>query len=440
MALLAEMATSEETSLRVCRLTLLGLLAGYFLMFDDWIQLFWLGLTVPFVFMFAPWSQIWPTLTKDRFMRLAAHFLSWMTFTSVLSHNFSSVGTAREISAWMFGAVLLVIFSLWVWIAAVDLKALHKGGWWLGMGAAFAAVISMIMFYLVLPGHVFGERLGNWFVYGGLNPVATGLTMGFAGMWLACVYVDMPKGMERKIAFAGLLILLAAVFFTRSRGAVLALSVGHVCLLYLLGWKKCRTPVLLLASVALVFQLTGPLISSVTTKELAMMEASEITPAVDVSAHRAYSNPVKELILRGDNGRFVLYQAALGALHGPRQWIMGVGQWSTEHLWKPCISWNPEHMHSAFLATLVHGGVIGLGLLLAAVMMGMRRGWYLARAGHTTWLILLCFGVAGMMFDGQTMTRFTSLPRMEVLLVTFPLMVIAAGYHQIRRDGRLKEP
>ncbi|TLD72103.1 O-antigen ligase family protein [Phragmitibacter flavus] len=423
----------EGLGIKICQITLTVLLCGYFLMANDWIQLLWFTLTCPIAFLFAPWSRVWPSIQRDRFLRFAGYFLVWMTVSSFLAQTINTSIGAREAVAWLFGTALLVAFALLVWHSARDLSALQHTGWWIGMGAALAALISMLMFYVILPGHVFGERLCNWFVYGGLNPVATGLTFGFASMWLTCARNAMQSRNERLLASIAIVILIFAVFFTRSRGAVLALIAGHAALIAIYGLRANRTPVAIFVAIALTFQISGPLVAMLSTKQVASrvsVQSSEESLATGATII-AYSNPARELINRGDNGRFELYRSAFASLQGPRQWLFGIGQWSTEHLWKPCTGWNPEHLHSAFLATLVHGGLVGFSMLLVVFSIGSYRAYQLAKAGQGTWLVLLACGSAGMLFDGQTFSTFTSIPRMEVLLVIFPLIVSASAYHHL---------
>lgn len=422
----ARWAEMDPAGIRACRLTITVLLASYFLRPADWMQVVWLAIALPFAFTVLPRQTLWRKLTNDPFTRLGAHFLCWMTFSSFLAQSVSTYVDAQQAMSWTFGSVLLAGFALAIWQAASDLPRLEQSGWWIGMAAAFAALCSMLVFYLMLPGHVFGERLCNWFVYGGLNPVCTGLTLGFSSMWLASIRAKLTSVTDRHLATAAIIILLIAVFFTRSRGAVLALIVAHAVLLTVQGFRRNRTPLAIFVTIGLLFQFSGPLVTHISHQQTHLR--SHHVAAADPVELQAYRNPARELIDRGDNGRFQVYRAAVTTLEGPRQWLLGIGQWGTEGLWRPLTTWNPEHLHSAFLATLVHGGVIAFGLLIALLSIGLARAAALARQGHGTWLILLAFGITGLLFDGQTFSCLTSIPKMEVLLVTFPLTAAAAGF------------
>ena len=81
------------------------------------------------------------------------------------------------------------------------------------------------------------------------------------------------------------------------------------------------------------------------------------------------------------------------------------------------------HLHSAFFATFVHGGIIGIGLLIPLVSVGFGRAWSLAVKGDATWYILLAFGCAGLLFDGESLASLTTAPRFEGLLFWTPLIV-----------------
>jgi hypothetical protein len=85
-----------------------------------------------------------------------------------------------------------------------------------------------------------------------------------------------------------------------------------------------------------------------------------------------------------------------------------------------------SHLHSAFFATFVHGGIIGIGLLLALLGIGVRRACRIARHGDATWIALLAFGCGGLLFDGESLTSLATAPRFEGLLFWLPLTVALA--------------
>ena len=85
------------------------------------------------------------------------------------------------------------------------------------------------------------------------------------------------------------------------------------------------------------------------------------------------------------------------------------------------------HSHSAFVATLYHGGVVGLALLLAIVAAASCRAWRIARGrGDPTGLVLLLFGVVCLLLDGN---RLVSNPHLSSWLIFWlPVAwIISAG-------------
>jgi len=432
-----EQGQMEALAIHASRLTLIVFLCGFFLRSNDWIHIGWLLATLPVVFAITPWNRFLQSLKGDMFPILGAAFLGWMTLRSLVAPTVTPYPAAGEAVVWFMGTVLLIGFAAIIWQAAGDAQSLEQAGRWVGLSAAFAALLSMFVFYIVLPDHSLGERLMNWFVYGGLNPVITGLTMGFASLWLACIREGIQSRNERHLYTAAMVVLLVAVFFTRSRGALLALLAGYAALIMIRGFKRSRTPLLIFAGTAIVFQCSGPTVSRLSELQTAIRTRAAFKEANAqdfVGPPPIYHNPVQEMINRWDSGRFEIYEAGRDTLgSGLAGWMTGIGQWCTEDLWLCSLDGHPNHLHSAFLATLVHGGLIGLGLLLALLAVGIRRLHFLALAGQDTWLILLCFGLASMLFDGQTFTNLISMPRMESFLVVFPLVAGVAAYKLLRQ-------
>ncbi len=417
----------DRAALSACRLLLAGYLCGQYLMYNDHLRGAWMLALVPLVFVWMPWVAIWENAKGDTFRIVAAHFLCWMTIRSLLGYGMVDGRDGWLAGGWLLGGLLLACFAIVVWHAAQDLTSLDRLGLWTGYSAAFAAAVSMILVYGFLPGHVFGERLTNWFVYGGLNSVTTGLTFGFALMWLWCLRDRITVPRERLLLHVSIVILLAAVCYTRCRGALLALLAAHAALMWMRGFRHAALPwASLLAAIAL-FQLSGPLVQKVVDWQI----ATRADPALQPS-HSA--TPIQEMLTRWDGGRMEIYARAMSGFVEPHEWLIGVGQWGPAEHFTRSLSHLHMHHHSVFIATLVHGGLIGLGLALALLVIGLRRSLTLAREGEYTWFVLLVFGCTGLIFDGQTLTNLLSIPQMEPLLITFPLVIAtAAWWHRRNR-------
>jgi len=125
------------------------------------------------------------------------------------------------------------------------------------------------------------------------------------------------------------------------------------------------------------------------------------------------------LLHRGDAGRVFIYQDLLERMDG--HWLTGVGLAASDDVRFPVGSWefprgfDMPHSHSAFVATYYHGGVVGLGLLLAVVGSAGVRAWRIARKrGDPTGLVLLVFGVGCLLPDGH---RLVSNPHLSSWLI-----------------------
>jgi hypothetical protein len=211
------------------------------------------------------------------------------------------------------------------------------------------------------------------------------------------------------------------------------------------GWRPFWGDALVLVAVIGVFQLSGPLITDLAWRQI----QARLTPGLQAQNHVEPSPPqtqgnelVREMMTRADSGRLEIYRVGLSILSDTKAWLFGLGQWNSDPLWRNQLdpNWPPEHLHSAYLATLVHGGLIGLGLLLALVFQGLIRAWALAREDDFTWWALLVYGGTALLFDGQTFTRLNSVPLYEPLLVAFPLTAAASGWVHQKRGARRVTP
>jgi hypothetical protein len=418
----------DAVALHACRVVLLGYLCGQYLIYHFDLRALWMLVMVPLVFVLLPWKTLAAHARGDAFLVVATSFLSWMTVRSLLGYGMVDGRDGMVAGGWLLGGALLACFAVITWHAAQDLRSLDRLGLWTGYSAAFAAAVSFVLFYGVLPNHVFGERLMNWFVYGGLNSVTTGLTFGFALMWLWCIRDRVTVPRERLLLNISLVILLVAVCFTRCRGALLALLAAHVAMTYVRGYRRSILPWAALLGVIALFQFSGPLVTHLANWQV----ATRVTDPSLEPTHTA--TPIQEMLTRWDGGRTEIYARAMRGFIDPHEWLIGVGQWGPAEVFTRSLSYMHMHHHSIFIATLVHGGLIGLGLALTLLFIGVKRALSLARKGEDTWFVLLVFGCTGLIFDGQTLTNLLSIPQMEPLLVTFPLIVAASAWWS-RRDG-----
>jgi hypothetical protein len=396
------------------QIAMTGFTAGHACLPNVWLHLGWLLLAGMAAVACTDWTPHLLRWRADAGALFAVVFLLWMTLRSCISAH-----APDEIISGMLGLGLLVMFCVLVWQQSAKHGTLQATGWIMGMTSALAALLSIVLSYFVLPNHQAGERLMNLLVHGGLNPVCTGLIFGFAALWLATLMQHEFTPMPRRFAWAIIALLHFAAFLSGSRGAMLALACGHAVLLFACGWRRG-------APAACVFVIAGVLYFT-SAPVFARIAEWRSQPAV-VTNSRGFTDNFQKAVERGDNSRLDIYRAGWHAMDNV--WT-GSGQWGVREVWqcelhaKTNISMM-SHLHSAFFATFVHGGIIGVVLLLTTLGIGIQRARRLAIRGDTTWLALLAFGCSGLLFDGESLTSLATAPRFEGLLFWLPLTVALA--------------
>jgi O-antigen ligase len=376
---------------RCLMIAIIGMLAGYSCLPGSWLHDPWLILSslVCARFLSFPVSRsFWPVWT----------FLGWMTLRSVFS-------AGNEWALGLAGVSLLVLALMLFSRTAQNPSMMASVGVWTGHLTALAALIS-IGWHLRQWGVNFEDhRLQNLLVYGGLNPVCTGLLFGFSGLWLCALPLS-------RFTTLSALILMTAAFCSGSRGAMLSLLVGHGVLLAAHGLRRGWRPLLVLAVSALLFSLSGM--------------AVERPPEAAASSATGISQPWERAIHRPNDGRRAIYVAGWRSIETSLDGWIGIGEWSTKDRWKRFLPSDPwglsGHLHSVFLATLVHGGVIGLGLLLALIGHAARHAWARLREGDALWPCLFSYGLMALVFDGESLGYLLTLPRFETPLFWLPVM------------------
>ncbi len=396
------------------QIAVIGFVAGHSILPNLWLHLGWLLIAGLPAMTWTDWMPFLRRWQADAGALSVIAFLLWMTLRSSIQLPFMPGHAVDEIVRGVVGVGLLVMFCTLVWQQAQNREALHAMGWVTGMTSAFAALISIVLCYFVLPNHYAGERLTNLLVHGGLNPVCTGLIFGFSALWLAALVANKHQPLPGRIAWPAIVLLHFAAFLSGSRGAMLALACGHAVLLAARGWRLGRMAVCVFLLTGTVYFTSGPL----------LLRTIPWRAAPAAATSHAFETAVK----RGDNGRLDIYRAGWHAMDN--LWF-GTGQWGAREVWQCELQSKMDislmsHLHSAFLATFVHGGIIGATLLLVMLVCGIKRACRLADQGETTWIALLAFGCAGLLFDGESLTSLATAPRFEGLLFWLPLTVALA--------------
>ena len=403
-----------------------GYLAGFSVLPNEWFHLGWLLLVGVYAFVWKENAALRLRQPVHLGACIIAAFLLWMTLRSCGSEAFLQGHASSEVMRGVLGTLLLALFCALTWQTARDRDALRTTGWITGILAGCAALTSLVLCYFVLPGHVAGERLVNLLVHGGLNPICTGLIFGFSAVWLAALVESQVLPIPRRLAWALIALLHLAAFFSGSRGVMLALASGHAALLLARGWRRGVAALSVFVITGMLYFTSAPLLT-----KLATWRAGS---AVEIEAP-TLAHHLQKAMERGDNGRFDIYRAGWNALDN--LWL-GTGQWGVGDVWQCELQPDPcsmmTHLHSAFFATFVHGGIIGTALLLALLLQALRSARNLAQQGDATWLALLAFGSGGLLFDGESLTTLATAPRFEGLLFWLPVVVVLA------RDGLTSRP
>lgn len=397
-------------------LAVAGFTAGHACLPNHWLHLGWLLVGGIAAIGLSRGKRECVRPHQDAGAVLIAVFLLWMTLRSVVGLFVAPTPGWQEPVRGFLGLGMLCLLIGLLWRMASDDPALRLCGWVTGMVSGFAALLSVLLTSFVLPDHHASERLTNLLVHGGLNPVCTGLTFGFAALWLAALIEKDTMGLSRQFAWSVIVLLHLATFWSGSRGAMLALASGHLALLIARGWRRGAPAVFVLLLTGTIYFSSAPLMARL---ESLRQTSQESAPGL---AHH-----LEEAVARADNGRFDIYRAGWNALDN--LWL-GTGQWGVRDVWQCELQPDPcgmmTHLHSAFFATFVHGGLIGAALLIALLALAWRSACRLAVGGDATWVALLAFGCGGLLFDGESLTSLATAPRFEGLLFWLPLTVALA--------------
>lgn len=331
---------------------------------------------------------------------------------------------------WLWGAAGLLAWLVMLHHTGRSARRTALLGGAVVAAAAFSALYSIVELACYEPGWHWGMRLGNQLVYGGWNQVCSGVTYAFAAVWALCLGLDPTRRpWTRWLLAAAHVLLVFTALASLSRGALLVLLAGHATAL-LLTPRRAAGGALRLALVFALFHLLMPALARPDSQSPPETEVSRRYPRV------IDGNPLREWTKRGATGRLEMYDAVRQTLRegGAKRTLLGTGLWSDAALWNHRLPERDRapHPHSVFAATALHGGLIGLAGLLAVLLIGLITAW---RARWTEGLVLTGAGLAGVVFDGQSLASLDTLPRFEPLLVWTGLL-LAGGRAWERRAAK----
>jgi O-antigen ligase len=423
-----------------------GFLAGYYVMNSVELQLQWLLVTcLPAVIAcFVRRRGGGPA--RDPVMRLAAALLVWNIGVSLVRNRsaFEDFYTFEFLA----GSVLLPVFLACVWLVCRGEKGQRGLRITLVAAGGVAAVVSLLYWRLVQVADDPGTRLRNLLVHGGQHPVGTAMCLAFSLVAGATLYGSLRSRRARCGMLALIAVITLAVMLTLSRGALLALSCVPAAFLasaaaavltkrpgapFTAALRHAGLPMLTVIAVALGFQFLG---ARLTPPPAVPADVAPGTRVVHLE--KINQVPLREMIARKDNGRRLFYQMGLGMMDTWDKHLLGAGMWAPEITLERAI--GIDHFHSIYVATYVHGGIVGSALLLALLALGIHRALALAQAGQPHWLALLAFGLGALIFDGQSLCSLVTHPRFENLILWFPLIGAAAQWRTLREGQAARQP
>ncbi|HWB01731.1 MAG TPA: O-antigen ligase family protein [Verrucomicrobiales bacterium] len=401
-----------------------GFLAGYLAMWNVQFQLIWLvAACIPAGISCLRKSGVLG-LTRDPIMVLAGAFILWnLAVGLVRNPETLSLEYTQEFLA---GTILLPVYLTILWLVCrrgEGASILLQTVVWAGLAAAAG---GLLYWWLVQTVEEPGARLRNPLVHGGLHPVTTGITIGFAVM-AAAVWYGKTSTVRMRWAIAGsIAVMCLAVMLTLCRGALFALSIAFLvpgpALLASVSlksaWKQVWPPTAIAAAVVFGFLLFG---GALAPKPGEIDEASSGNTMLT-------DDPLREYFSRGDSGRASFYRCGIESLDTWDKHLTGAGLWGPELTLEAETGGNINHFHSLFVATYIHSGIIGSAILAALLALAVRRASTLARAGQPQWLVLLVYGLAVLINDGQSACSLVTHARFENLVLWFPLVAIAASW------------
>ncbi len=422
-----------------------GFLAGYLVMWNVELQLMWLTVVCLPAGVACCCRTRGAGMAREPMLRLAAAFLVWNLAVGLI-RNPGALANYYTIE-FIAGAVLLPVFLGGVWLVCRRMGAARRLTLVLAWSGIAAAAAGLIYWWLVQIVDEPGARLRNPLVHGGQHPVGTAINLGFALVAAAAVFGGAQTRRARIIWLAVIAVQCLALMLTLSRGVLLALGCVPIALFLMVcislvldlrrglslraslqtlarGWPKVWPPLITTATVMVVFlQFIAPLLAPpAVMQQPAVGEA----PVEVIVLSTLSSNPAREYIARSDSGRFHFYRVGLSCLSSWDKVITGAGLWEPERIIERESASVMNHMHSMFLATYIHGGIIGSVMLVGLIGLGLKKSWWLARAGQPQWLAFLAYGLGGLIFDGQSACSLVTHPRFENLIFWFPLIAIAA--------------
>ncbi len=362
-------------------------LAGFFLFPSaSTLAIFYsLFILLPLIFM---WRETLEVLRGNVLIALIAAYIAYMVASTLWSDNWTLYGSG--LTAWR-GVQILGFLSVTglIWTHAKDrLDFLQTRLVWV---AGLVALVSMIVWY---SQHEFPkERLQTL----GIMHHEVKAACAYGIFFLLSLNLFLSRvGLAQKVLYLILcLTLVAVVLLGQSRTALAALVLGSIVLM---GWRSLLIVI-----------------------PLGMLSLYLFSINPELWAER----------VTGSSFRLGIWQATFESIrHHP---IFGLGYLSNVSV--DAYNKTFDHAHSAYLATLRDGGVVGLGLLLAVLAVASYRSLPLWKQPDCRiYPALLVFGMASLMLDFD---RLLTRPKELWLFFWMPLALIAVVSIKLPRPSSI---
>ncbi|MCB1097901.1 MAG: hypothetical protein KDN22_20180 [Verrucomicrobiae bacterium] len=398
-----------------------GYLAGMFLFPNIVVHTAWLLFTVAIPIWRWRTSDLNSKVYDDPGFWLLTGLLAWMLATSIFV-SIPAIDLGDVLTSLVDACGVLSLY------AGVSIVVRNRFQSWrriitpFPIAGAIAMLVSVPVFYwLRADVNTFpSARLRDVLVHienGGLHQVVTGLLCGAAAMSAACLYSNRAHWKKQLLLLSCFTVLTSSLFLTHTRGAILALLVSFAVYVFTRKDRSWVTPSIILTIVGLTY-------------------AFPSNPKVD-DLTSISTSPVTHLIERGDGGRIKLYKHLYSRMDGATELVLGRGLWANDSATKEEVGWSVAfHPHSIYMATFYHGGITALMMTVGLLGFGLLRAFAVFRqTGNGTWLVLFCFGIAGQIVDGSLPFSIMTVPRIEPILLMFPMIGASAAWCEYVRDA-----
>lgn len=383
-----------------------GFLAGFFIFPNNFVHGLWFLFTILIPIWRWRRKELDAKIFDDTGFWLLAGFLIWTLGSSIIM-SIPDVVFSDALVSLVDSAAILGLYSAIAILLRSKFQERRRLLMPFPVVGGIATLVSLAWFYGVSGNTFPTERLRNVFVHfdtGGLHPVVTGLICGCAAITGACLYTKQANWRKKTLLLACLGVLSAGVFFSHSRGAMLALGVSFAVYVLTRRDRSWVMPGIIIACVGITY-LSIP------------------------------GGAPGNLIDRADGGRLNLYGFLFAQMEGLPDLLFGKGLWAVDSATVDQIGWHAHHPHSSVVSTFFHGGTIGLALTVGLMGLGAFRAFSVYRkTGDGTWLVLLSFGVAGQLVDGSMPFSLLTLPRLEPILLLFPIAAASSVYCEYARE------